>query len=98
MTSVESAELRKLRAEVRELRRTPHLQLRVLPAQPHQLRALVLAQVTVPAVPAGTVSIDPEALGNSPSGYEHDPAEHFARVHAAVGVRGGVERHDVVHD
>ena len=34
----------------------------------------------------------------SPSGDEHDAAEHFARVHATVGVRGGVERHDVMHD
>ena len=29
---------------------------------------------------------------------EDDAAEPFACVHAAVGVRGGVERHDVVHD
>ncbi len=34
----------------------------------------------------------------SRSGCEHDAAEHFARVHPAVGVRGGVERHDVIHD
>ena len=34
----------------------------------------------------------------SPSGREHDAPEHFASIHAAVGVCGGVERHDVMHD
>ena len=31
-------------------------------------------------------------------GDEHDAAKHVARVHAAVGGRGRVERHDVMHD
>ena len=38
------------------------------------------------------------ALSNSSSEREHNATEHFARVHAAVSVRGGVERHDVMHD
>ena len=33
-----------------------------------------------------------------PSGCQHNAAEHFARIHATVRVRGVVERHDVMHD
>ena len=43
---------------------TPHLPLRVLLAQPRQLRALVLARLPVPALPAAPVSIDPVAQGS----------------------------------
>src|SRR5713226_5847417 len=42
---------------------TPHRQLRVLLAQPRQLRALALAQLPVPALPAAPVSIDPVSQG-----------------------------------
>src|SRR6266496_2640188 len=40
---------------------TPHLQFRALPAQPHQLRPLVLAQRAVPALAAAPVHADPVA-------------------------------------
>src|SRR6266567_2053357 len=52
---------------------TPHRQLRVLLAQPRQLRALALAQLPVPALPAAPVSLCPV-----PQGPRVDP--HYLKL------------------
>src|SRR6266498_951218 len=67
---------------------TPHRQLRVLLAQPRQLRALALAQLPVPALPAAPVSTGPVPQGPrvhpQVPGHLRDPcsAAHRAAANA----------------